>query len=241
LSVYGLYVINLYWFLIMNKIAYKWIAKQVNINTDTLCHFLCSYIHWINIPLAVYLYSHKPHEKHILDLVGITVLSISSHQYHYRIYNRLYAKRIDEYTLPDRHSIVSFLNDSLCIHVRSILVVATHYYNSGFWTPVLVLSGIFHTASVYYCVLNILQLFMGYGREETEQTFLKIHNMMMAMPILADVFFVFMVSPTEIGVPFLFVNIVMGLLFVVDPFYKLTHVAFHLLLIAQNYYMLGGL
>jgi hypothetical protein len=27
------------------------------------------------------------------------------------------------------------------------------------------------------------------------------------------------------------------LLIIVDPFYKLTHVAFHIMLIAQNYYM----
>jgi len=37
--------------------------------------------------------------------------------------------------------------------------------------------------------------------------------------------------------PFLSVNIAIALLFVVEPFYKLNHVAFHLLLVAQNYYL----
>jgi len=41
----------------------------------------------------------------------------------------------------------------------------------------------------------------------------------------------------EIAIPFLLTNIGIVLLFIVEPFYKLTHVAFHLLLIVQNYYL----
>jgi hypothetical protein len=61
--------------------------------------------------------------------------------------------------------------------------------------------------------------------------------MILSIPIAFDVILIFMNSPINIEIPFLLVNIVIGLLFLIEPFYKLTHFAFHILLIAQNYYI----
>ena len=55
--------------------------------------------------------------------------------------------------------------------------------------------------------------------------------------IAYDILLVYSNSSTELAVPFLFTNIVILLLFLVNPFYKLDHVAFHIGLIIQNYYM----
>lgn len=234
ISCYGLYVLNLYWFLIINKILYKNIAKVINIDTDALCHLLCSYTHWINIPLSCYIYLYNPNEKYIFDMVGITILSISSYQYHYDIYSSLCDKKIEEYDLPNKDNIILFINDCMCIHIRSFLVVVTNYYNSQHLFYILFISGIFHIGSIYHSIVNIIELFIDYKPKET---FLNCHQLLCAIPIACDVFFVFINSPNEISVPFLIVNTIIALLFMVDPFYKLTHVAFHLCLIAQNYYM----
>ena len=237
-SCYGLYVLNLYWFLIMNKILFKQVVKLIpKINSDKLCHLLCSLIHWINIPLSIYLYSFKPNEKNIFDVIGITSLTISSYNYHRPIYNRLSNGEINEYIVPDKNNMVSFFNDSIFINIRSLFIVLTNYYNTPLLVSVLCLSGIFHTMSVYYCVLNIFQLMTNIETEKNGNVFFFQHNIITAIPIMVDVFFIFMNSTTEIAIPFLLVNIVMGLLFVVEPFYNLTHVAFHLLLVVQNYYM----
>jgi len=56
-------------------------------------------------------------------------------------------------------------------------------------------------------------------------------------PIMCDVLLICANSSTEIRIPFLLVNIMIALLFIVEPFYKLTHAGFHMLLISQNYYM----
>ena len=56
ISCYILYTLNLYWFFIMIKILYKTITKIININTDILCHNICRFLYWINIPLCFYLY-----------------------------------------------------------------------------------------------------------------------------------------------------------------------------------------
>jgi hypothetical protein len=73
--------------------------------------------------------------------------------------------------------------------------------------------------------------------EGKKHTFLNNNNIITFIPISCDVLLIFMNSPNEIAIPYLFVNIMIGLLFLINPFYKLTHVAFHLLLIAQSYYM----
>jgi hypothetical protein len=57
------------------------------------------------------------------------------------------------------------------------------------------------------------------------------------IPIVYDILLVYSNSHTELAAPYLLTNIVIGLLFLVNPFYKLNHVAFHIGLIIQNYYM----
>ena len=235
ISCYGLYILNLYWFLIMNKILYKTITKIINVNTDIICHLLCYGLHWINIPLSIYIYLYNPNEKYIFDLFGIISLSISSYNYHYDIYRRLYNNQIKDYSIPNKDNIVLFLNDSIAIHMRSFLVVLTNYYNNKNLFCILFISGIFHITSIYDCVLNSLELCIDY--DKNKDIFLNRHNILSVIPIVCDVLLICVNSPIEISIPFLLVNIIIGLLFILEPFYKLTHVGFHILLISQNYYM----
>lgn len=226
---------NLYWFFIINKIVYKNIVKNININKETICHLLCSYIHLINIPVSFYIYSYNPNDKNILDIIGVSTLSISSYIYHYDIFDRLQNKKIAEYSLPNKDNIVIFLNDTICIHLRSFLIIATNYYYNPHFVIIIAISGLLHLSCIYHNILNILYLFID--NDNTKIHFLNNHNIITALPIAYDVLLIFANSPIEIAIPFLLVNIMMGILFVVEPFYKLTHVAFHLLLIAQNYYI----
>lgn len=235
ISCYGLYILNLYWFLIMNKILYKTITQFIRVNTDILCHFLCYLLHWANIPLSIYVYAYNPNEKYIFDMIGITALSISSHKYHYDIYSRLYNKQIEDYSVPNKDNIVLFLNDVLTIHIRSFLVIITNYYNNENLFCILFISGIFHITSIYQCVLNSLELCIDYDKNKDK--FANCHTIISIIPVACDVFLVCINSPIETLIPFLLVNIMIGLLFIVEPFYKLTHVGFHILLISQNYYM----
>jgi hypothetical protein len=235
MSCYGLYILNLYWFLIMNKILYKTITKIIHVNTDILCRLLCYCLHWVNIPLSIYVYAHNPNEKYIFDIIGITTLSISSYKYHYDIYSRLYNKQIEDCSIPNKDNIVLFLNDVIAIHLRSFLVILTNYYNNETLFYILFLSGLFHLTSIYYCFLNSLELCIDY--DKNKHVFLNCHNMISAIPIVCDVLLIYANSPIEISIPFLLVNIIIGLLFLIEPFYKLTHVGFHILLISQNYYI----
>jgi hypothetical protein len=167
-------------------------------------------------------------------MFGIIILSLNSYKYHYDVYDRLYNKQLEEYSIPNKDNIVLFINDNISIHVRSFLVVVTNYYNSEYLLFVLFISSLLHVVSIYDCGLNILELMIDADKKDT---FLNRHNILSAIPVLWDVFLIYMNSTIEIAIPFLLVNIIIGILFLVEPFYKLTHVGFHILLIAQNYYM----
>lgn len=206
---------------------------NINIDTDFVCHFTCSYLHFINIPVSIFVYSQTPNEKYIFDMIGITTLSVSSYIYHYDIYKRLLTKKIEEYFVPNCENIVLFLNDAIIINVRSFLVVVTNYFYNSNITYVLSLSAVLHIYSVYYSVLNSFELL----KTNDENKFAVLHQITMSIPIMCDVFLICNNSTKETAIPFLLSNVLIIIILLVKPFYKLNHTAFHLVLIAQNYFI----
>jgi len=189
----------------------------------------------VNIPVSFYIYSNHPHEKNILDIFGVISLSISSYMYHYDIYNRLNTNKITEYINPDKKNIILFFNDNIFINLRGFLIVVTSYYNSPHFINTTIFSSIFHIFSMYHVINNIFYLLSNYN--DAKNRFLNIHNTLTGIPIALDSILVFANSSTEIAIPILVVHITMVIIFIVDPFYKLSHFVYHLLLIAQNYYL----
>jgi len=237
-SCYGLYILNIYWFLIINKILYKSLSKlYVGINTDKICHFLCSYTYFINIPVCFFIYSYNKSEKNLYDVIGISSLSVASFLYHHDIYKRISENKITEYVIPDKNNVTLFLNDCAFINLRSFLTVFTSYYDHNYFIPIIIISSVFHFTSFYQTILNLFKLFIHADDVEMKNNFVNMHNIITIIPVACDILFVFINSNNEIGVPFLTVNIIMALLFMVVPFYKLNHFAFHVLLIVQNYYL----
>jgi len=234
LGCYGLYILNVYWFLIMNKVIYKKITKFININTEIMNHYLCSYIFFLNVPLAMYIYSYNKNEKYIFDMIGITSLSISSYIYHYDVYNRLKNKQIETHEFPDKENAIIFLNDCSFIQIRSFFTTITSFYDSKYFLAAISISSVCHIVSFYNCVINIIELFI---HDDRKKNFLQHHNIFNAFTIAVDVILISINSEMEVAVPFLLVNITAGLLFIVDPFYKLTHFLFHIFLIMQTYFL----
>lgn len=78
-SCYCLYILNIYWFFILNKILYKILTKVFSgMNIDQTSRWLCPYIHILNIPLTVYIYFQQPNEKYLFYVICITSLSATS-------------------------------------------------------------------------------------------------------------------------------------------------------------------
>ena len=233
ISLYGLYILNIYWFLIINKILFKKIF--INFNTNLLCHYVCSYLQFINIPLSIYIYSYKPNEKYFYDITGIILLSIYSYKYHYNKYDNLNNNKIDDLTSSlIKQNINYFYNDLLSINLRSFLTIVSNYKNNKYVNYAITASAIIHLNFIYISTNKVIIFLKNEKDTDFNYIFYYINN---SIPILLDVILIFLNSPNNIAIPFLLTNIVIALLFVVNPFYKLTHVAFHVLLILQNYYL----
>jgi len=236
ISIYSLYLLNLYWFLLITKIIYKIVFKNTSIDTEKMCHSICSYIHYVNIPLAAYLYSYNKREQNIFDVSGIIILSVASFLYHYDIYEKLYTNQIAEYKIPEDIAYVYFLNDSICIHIRSFLAVITNFYTSPYLYTVSTVCGLFQLGCIYCGIVNIIELLSK--KTYNQSNFLKIHYIFTFLPVGIDILAIYLNTKShQLATPYLIVNIIIAFLFIIDPFYKLTHVAFHVMLIMQNWYI----
>lgn len=227
----GLFIMNLYWFAIMNKIVYKHLTKYIDINKDILCRFICSYIYFMNIPLVLSMYTLN--KKNMYDILGVSILAISSHAYHSDICNSLIDKI--EYQLPTKDNIVLFTNDILCIHIRCILAIVTNCYNS--FNNCIYISGIIHFICLYAGFLNILYLMKNEINNLNHSYFYKYHNLIMFIPYIYDSYLFSSITPIEVTLPFLLINTIIIIIMAIEPFYKLNHVAFHLCIIIQTYYI----
>lgn len=124
------------------------------------------------------------------------------------------------------------------IHVRSFLTTMTSYYYSTYNGLVIVYSGLFHAASIYGTIVIILKFYIIKDNESNSNaTFFFIHSILTMIPIAVDVILVCLNSTFDVAIPLLVVSILIALLFITDPFYKLSHVAFHFLLVVQTYYL----
>jgi len=232
-SSYGLYILNLYWFLIMNKILFKQLTTVYQINTYQICHYICSYTLFLNIPVCIYIYSYNKNEKNLLDIIGVSTLSICSYLFHNDIYYKLYTNQIETDEEPSNYMLL--INDNLSIHLRSFLTVATNYYYHNFWYIFIVSSFIAHITSIYRILENIIQC--ATDLHYNKKNLYKINNILTQLPITVGIVYIFINSKPQYSIPFLLVNIIIGLLFYVKPFYNLNHVVFHILLLVQNYYL----
>ena len=223
--IYMHYIVNLYWFLLMNKDIYRRLNPVIN--TISIKHKICRYINLVNIPLTICMYSFNPCKRYIYDVVGISVLSVSSYQFNNDFYNKL-----KQGSLSDQEDLNNLLFETVCVHLRCFLSILTSYYHVKNLWLLLVVSGGFHMYSIFLSNMNVIQFFI----QGNPAVFIKCHNIILAVPVLCDYLLIFMNSPNEIAIPYLLINIICGLLILVKPFGHLNDIVFQTLLVGQTYY-----
>jgi hypothetical protein len=223
----GLFVMNIYWFTIMNKIVYKNLLKNV-IDTDINCRYICSYIYIINLGVALYMY--KINSRTMYDIIGITILAISSNIYHYNIYTNLLTHKIED-VFPTKDNVVLYTNDILCIHGRYFLAIITICYKYNIY---IYISATIHFISFYTNIINVLYLLKDHKHKKI---YMYYHNLALAFPYVYDSYLFCIMNSSKVVIPFLFINTIIVLVWTIEPFYKMTHILFHICLIAQTYYV----
>lgn len=241
-GLYGFYILNMYWFAIMVKIAVKMmIAERSKPLLLQISHMVTSYTQFINVGIVIYVYCARPNESFIFDVVGCSILSVASYTYHNNQYMNIVLNKNEALTSPD--SLIPFLNDQIAIHIRCLLCSFTAMYNSQ--TPLLLLiPTILHVGSITETVRYIWNLKIknveipNNVKDATYKEFIQRVNFLQIFPVILDLIFVMTCSSIYMNrISLLFASVFCLVILLIEPFYELNHIAFHMGLIAQSYWL----
>lgn len=231
---YGLYALNLYWFIIMIKILYKNTIRQaISIKTAILTEQnFTSFTYVANLAAATSVYSKFPNKSYLFDIFGIAALSITSYKYHSEV-SRSYNKTNKlEYTSDE--IIGPFIVDNVFIHMRSFLCSASAIYYSEN-KLYLYVSAVAHIGSFSAFVSYIYNLkrnnitIVYDSSNDAYKAFMSNCNAMALLPSAIDCCIITFHSISEIAIiEMLFALYLCGLILFMRPGYELNHLVFHI-------------
>jgi len=233
-AVHGMFILNLYWFLIICKIAFKPIIRGLSQRiTDYICHRITAYTMFLSLVVGIFTYGLFFNQRMLYDIFGIFILSVASYNYHMYSCKLIAKNKPFFYTADD--TITFFLQDIGAIHLRSFLAVLTQF-NFG--------ASVYLSAAVHYLfyILNICQIYylQGYFRITKESPvynlFILFQYFCLIIPCELDIILIcWNVRDSVYSIHGMYSSVLMFLIFIINPFYDLSHVAFHLCLILNTY------
>ena len=215
-TVYGLYLLNLYWGMILNKMLFKTLSSFLLINNYTVCYSMTSLMYLFHIPLSFSLYPH------IYDCVGTSIMSICSYVYHRDVYQRLKHKSIETYNSPTSDNAFYFIFYTVSIQTRWFFAVVSYVDTSLFLVSVMS-----HVFTLYRCIHH-------FSKNVHDIHFLRYKRRILALPFFVDGILIGTASPKKI-IPLFVLYSTMVLLHMLTPFYKLTPFSMSLGMLAQTY------
>jgi len=246
-GVYGLFLLNLYWFMYLLKKFYKVvIVVQIpKLKKDFFINQVLSYIYFLNILSSVYAYSQSNmwHPVFLLDIGGIVCLSFFSYRFHRS--KNLFLEKNPEAVIEYTHELIwpHFLNDALFIHIRCFLCLMTHCYLSFTKYGLVVLfSAVFHIIGYNVLVSYTRRLkknkilFLFDDSPENKNRLLYTH-LCICLPVFFDIGSSILVNTSHLNkINISLLTFMLGLTLIIHPFYHASHILFHILLVIHTYH-----
>jgi len=244
-GLYGFFILNIYWFLIMCKVLCKtfFAEKVTSIEAQINCHHITSLTLLFNPHIAAYAYyNSSPNAAYFFDLISIVNLSVFNFKYHDNV--KKYIKKNKQIDYTSDELFTYYVIDNLSIHLRSFLCVVTSLCE----TLPSTIHIVSFAASVHFyfyylfvkkineCIKNKQQIIYNNCKEKSE--FLTEINGFMTLPITVDTIIIAFFSSYYLSAINLFiVTIFMGFTIFIQPFYEYSHVAFHIGLLFETYFL----
>ena len=244
-GIYGFFILNMYWFLIMCKILCKQFfgEKIMSIDAQISCHNITSVTLFVNPHIAAYAYYHSsPNFAYFFDLLGIVNLTIFNFKYHDNI--KEYIKKNKQIDYISEEVLSYYIIDNLSVHLRSFLCVVTSLYEIlPLANHILVFAASIHCYFFYLfvtklnnCIKNKEQIIYKNYKEKND--FLSEINSLMSIPIAVDTLIIAGFSNYYLNaINLCFVTIFMAFTIFIQPFYEYSHVAFHSGLLLETYFL----
>jgi hypothetical protein len=156
--VYAFWFLNLYWYTVLCKMLYKQLVIGLfpQWNTDQMCSSIVAYSGLSWIAYALYNYYWNPHWLYLVDIFGITMLSVSSYFFHSSCVASCNIKKHINYISDS--IFVPFLSDIYCIRIRSFLIIVVAVYNSVYAKQYILLSILLNIVSFTYFMAKMLEM-----------------------------------------------------------------------------------
>ena len=245
-AIHGMFILNLYWFLIICKITLKPLLKLCSQQfSEYLCHYITSYTMPINLLINIYLYSLEFNSIYWYNIYGLIAVAIASYNYHTYAYTLINQHKYVCYTSADTFFL--FLQDIGAIHFCSFTALLTNYGVAD----IVYLSAGLHTICYF---INLAHLY--YSKNTTTITygntgynmFVSLQYLCIILPNSLDIILIVANSfDSAYSIHGLYISILLLLIFIVNPLYDLTHILFHICLIIQciccskcNMYVMQG-
>jgi hypothetical protein len=244
-GIYGFFILNMYWFLIMCKILCKSLfgEKMTSIDAQINCHHITSITLLFNPHIAAYAYYYSlPNFAYFFDLLGILNLSIFNFKYHDSVKKYITQNKKIDYTSEEL--LTYYVTDNLSIHARSFLCVVTSLYGIlPLVNYILIFSASIHFYFYYLfvkklndCIENKEQIVYSNCKEKND--FLSIINSLIGIPVTVDTIIIAFFSTNYLNaIKLCFVTIFMAFIIFIRPFYEYNHVVFHFGLLLETYFL----
>ena len=235
---YGIYLLNLYWFVKILKKVYKDVVVKTQyawLNTQAIAEEV--------LPWTMFL-SANLHFVGSWDLVGTIILAIASYIYHGRkrdifrsgkdviIVNNIL---VDGMKNDVNDVSTEFFFDAAAIHLKSFLSLVAIGSNRGSTSAMIHILCFF--ASKMYATQHVrIVYYLNETPDSHAQTFINVMNVCVIVPALYDLTHIIaetddIVIKTQIGITIIAIGLVLKL----KPLYNLNHIVVHILVIMQSW------
>jgi hypothetical protein len=244
-GVFGLFILNLYWFSLICKKIYKSVIIQYvpKINTDYTAELFLQYTFFSNLYAVISRYGSN--DVFFYDVVGITTLTFGSFIYHRTLVNNYKTNTVINYTSKD--IIFPYIFDTLSIHIRSFCVALTNYMQD---TPYkhnrLLFTAVVHIVAMITFLTYLIKLLVKgekfiYDSDSKEPNHYKtLFYLLVMVPSGIDILLIFYNTPSiTANMDLLIINCVVAILIVVQPFYKLNHLMIHGAIYVQTHALIN--
>jgi hypothetical protein len=241
-ALHGLFILNLYWFIIICKIIIKPVIKIIPDNVlEFTCHNVTSYTMFFNFAIGFYLYLYHLRLPYILELFGLLILAVNSWRYHSFVTKKIIrimhisSQYVVDYS--DLQTKFYFLGDIMSIHIRSYLsLIINYWFYSPKNTGVYMFSGLLHLIGFGFGIDILKQIDYELLRDQDKlKLFIHFQYCCVGIPVAIDILLIYAHSYHILySLLTIYTMIIIILLFIVMPAYQLTHILVHNLLICMT-------
>jgi hypothetical protein len=231
-GVFGLFILNLYWFSLICKKIYKIVIIQYvpKLNTDYTAELFLQYTFLINMYAVITKYGSN--DIFVYDVFGIAFLTICSFIFHRTLVKNYRNNTVINYT--SNEIIIPYIFATLAIHIRSFFAILTNYMLDTPTNHNILFTAVVHIATVLWFLIYLINMLVNgkqyiYDSDAKDPNYYKTFFYLLVMiPSGIDCLFIFYNTPSITAkMDLIIINCVIAIIIAIQPFYKLNDLLIH--------------